>query len=167
MNQHKNWTHRVRSMILVVLFALGALTVSAAQASAERTCSGSTRVDICLWIRHIGGDQYNVHVGFDYKIGRLDAEAIMAQPGDPADAWIMGDDTFFDNAEFRVPIQVAVASDLGLSIDFDINVPYAALDEDSDGADELYARVRVFDNRTPGDETFTTRTLTSPFPAED
>jgi hypothetical protein len=163
MNKQRHWIHRIRSMVVVMLVALGAITVSASVASAERTCSGSTRVDICFWVTPLGGDQYNVHVGFDFKIGRLDAEAIMAQPGDPADAWVMGSDTFFDNAEFRVPIQLAVASDLGLSIDFDINVPYAALDEDSDGADELYARVRVFDNRTPGDETFRTGVLTSPF----
>jgi hypothetical protein len=162
MYRKRQWSQRIRGAVAVVAMALGLITVSAATASAEQTCSGSTRADICLWIRPIGGDMYNVHVGFDYKVGLLDAEAILAQPGDPVDAWIIGDD-LFDNAEFRVPLQVVVASDLGLSADFDINVPYAALDEDPDGGDELYARVRVFDNRTPGDETFTTRSLSSPF----
>lgn len=163
MNKQRHWLQNVRSMLVVALVALGAITVSAATASADQTCTGNTRYDICLWIRPIGGDMYNVHVGFDYKIGRADAQAIIDQPGDPVDAWIMGDDPFFDNAEFNVPLQVVSAADFGLSADFDINVPYAALDEDSDGGDELYARVRVFDNRTAGDETFRTNTLSSPF----
>lgn len=164
MNTRGTWTHNARRVFAVVLVALGLVTASAAVASADSTCTGGTRADICLWIRPIGGDMYNVHVGFDYKIGLLDAQAIIAQPGDPVDAWAMGDD-WFDNAEFNVPAQVVTASDLGLSVDFDINVPYAALDEDSDGGDELFARVRVFDNRTPGNETFTTSSLSSPFTA--
>lgn len=165
MNQHRHWARRARSMIAVLLVAFSVIAVSATAASAERTCSGSPgRYDICFYITPTGTGLYDVHVGIDIFIGRLDAEAILAQPGDPVDAWAMGDDPFFDNAEFRIPLSWVAAGDHGLSAEFDLRVPYAALDEDSDGGDELFARVRLFDNRT-STKTFTSRTLSSPFTA--
>ncbi len=161
MNLQKHRARRVRNVIAVVLVAFGVMAVSASVASAEGTCSSGTRHVICYSITPVGGDQYDVHVGVDINIGRLDAEAILAQPGDPVDAWAMGDD-WFDNAEFRIPLSWVAAGDHGLSAEFDIRVPYAALDEDSDGGDELYARVRLFDTRT-STKTFTSGVLSSPF----
>jgi hypothetical protein len=152
-------------MIAVVLVACGVMAVSATMASAEGKCSGGGSHDICFYITPDGNGLYDVHVGIDINIGRLDAEAILAQPREHIDAWAIGDD-WFDNAEFRIPLTWIAAGDNGLSAEFDIKVPYAALDEDpgpSDG-DELYARVRLYDNRT-STRTFTSGTLSSPFTA--
>lgn len=144
------------------LAALGMMTVMSGAAEAKSTCSSGSKHVICFSIIHVGGDQYDVHVGIDITMSRADAQAIIDQPGDPVDAWAMGDDPFFDNAEFRIPLTWVAAGDGGLGAEFDIRVPYAALDEDSDGGDELFARVRLFDQRV-STRTFTSRTLSSPF----
>jgi hypothetical protein len=147
----------------IMLAALGMMTVMSGAALADAGCSSGSKHVICFSIVPAGGDQYDVHVGIDIKMSRADAQAIIDQVGDPADAWAMGDD-WFDNAEFNIPLTWAAAGPDGFSAEFDIRVPYAALDEDSDGGDELYARVRLFDQRH-GTRTFTSPTLTSPFTA--
>ncbi len=146
----------------IMLAALGMMTVMSGAAQAKGKCASGSKHTICFSITHVGGDQYDVHVGIDIKMSRADAQAIIDQDSDPADAWAMGDDPWFDNAEFRIPLTWAAAGDEGFGAEFDIRVPYAALDEDADGGDELYARVRLFDQRA-GTRTFTSPTLSSPF----
>lgn len=143
------------------LAALGIMTVTSGAAEAKSTCSSGSKHVICFSITKVGSDAYDVHVGIDITMSRSDAQAIIDQPGDPIDAWAMGAD-WFDNAEFRIPLSWVAAGDGGLSAEMDIRVPYAALDEDSDGGDELYARVRLFDQRT-STRTFRSNELHSPF----
>ena len=145
----------------IALAALGMMTVMSGAAQAKSACSSGSKHVICFSITRVGSDAYDVHVGIDITMSKADAQHIIDQPGDPADAWAMGDD-WFDNAEFNIPLTWAAAGDNGFSAEFDIRVPYNALDEDSDGGDELYARVRLFDQRA-GTRTFTSRTLSSPF----
>ena len=162
MNTKRQWTHHIRSVVAVLAVAFGLITASAAVASADQACSSSARADICLSVRSVGGDLYNIHIGFDYRIGQLAAERLLAQPGDPVDAWMIGDDLFGDDDLFEVPIQAISSTDFGLSVDFDITVPSPALDEDPGDGDEVYARIRVFDNTTVV-ETFRSPTISSPF----
>jgi hypothetical protein len=143
------------------LAALGIMTVTAGAAQAKTTCSNNDRHVICFTINKVGSDLYDVSVGIDVRMSRADADAIIAQAGDPVDAWAMGAD-WFDNAEFRIPLAWVNSNDNGLSAQFSIRVPYNALDEDPDGGDELYARVRLFDQRT-STKTFKSRELHSPF----
>lgn len=145
----------------LTLAALGVMTVTSGVAEAKSTCSSGDKHTICFSINKIGADLYAVHTGIDVKMSRADAEAIIAQPGNPFDDWAMGAD-WFDNAEFNIPLTWVRATDNGLSAEFDINVPYNALDEDPDGGDELYARVRLFDQRT-STRTFKSKELHSPF----
>jgi len=145
----------------MMLAALGILAMTTGVAQAKQTCrSGSLHV-ICFSIDKVGSDAYAVHVGIDIRMSQGDAQLIIDQPGDPVDAWAMGDD-WFDNAEFRIPLTWVAAGPDGLGAEFDITVPGVALDEDPDGGDELYARVRLFDQRT-STRTFTSGVLTSPF----
>ncbi|GHH29767.1 hypothetical protein [Lentzea cavernae] len=145
----------------MMLVAFGILAMTTGVAQAKQTCgSGSLHV-ICFSIDKVGGDAYAVHVGIDISMSQGDAQLIIDQPGDPVDAWAMGDD-WFDNAEFRIPLTWVAAGPDGLSAEFDITVPGVALDEDPDGGDELYARVRLFDQRT-STRTFTSGVLRSPF----
>jgi hypothetical protein len=144
MEKRRSVLQRLVRFGAIGLAALGMMTVMSGAALADSACSSGSKHVICFSIIPAGGDQYDVHVGIDIKMSRSDAQAIIDQVGDPADAWAMGDDPVFDNAEFN------------------IRVPYAALDEDSDGGDELYARVRLFDQRS-GTRTFKSPTLSSPF----
>ncbi|MGI5507288.1 hypothetical protein [Lentzea sp. CA-135723] len=143
------------------LAALGIMTVTAGAAEAKQTCSTGTNHTICFTITKVGSDTYDVSVGLDARMSRADAQNIIDQPGDPVDAWAMGAD-WFDNAEFRIPVSWVRATDNGLSAQFYIQVPYNALDEDSDGGDELYARARLFDTRT-STKTYKSKELHSPF----
>lgn len=145
----------------IMLAALGIMTVTSGAANAKSTCSTGSNHTICFTINKIASDTYDVHVGIDVRMSRADAQAIIDQNGDPFDAWAMGAD-WFDNAEFRIPLTWARAGDAGLSAAMDIRVPYNALDEDSDGGDELYARVRLFDQRV-STRTFKSKELHSPF----
>lgn len=145
----------------ISLAALGVMTVTAGAAEAKQTCSTGTNHTICFTITKVGSDSYDVSVGLDAKMSRGDAQNIIDQPGTPVDAWAMGAD-WFDNAEFRVPLSWVQATDNGLSAQFYIRVPYNALDEDPDGGDELYARVRLFDTRT-STKTYKSKELHSPF----
>lgn len=152
---------RVTRFGMLGLAALGIMTVTTGAAEAKSTCSTGSKHVICFSINKIGSDQYAVHVGIDVKMSQQDAQAIIDQNGDPFDSWAMGAD-WFDNAEFRIPLTWVRAGANGLSAEFDINVPYNALDEDPDGGDELYARVRLFDQRT-STRTFKSNELHSPF----
>lgn len=152
---------RLKRFGAMMLAALGILAMTTGVAEAKQKCSSGSLHVICFSIDKIGSDLYHVHVGIDITMSQGDAQLIIDQPGDPVDAWAMGDD-WFDNAEFRIPLTWVAAGAGGLGAEFDINVPYAALDEDSDGADELYARVRLFDQRT-STRTFTSGVLQSPF----
>lgn len=162
MEKQRSVLQRLVRFGAIGLAALGMMTVMSGAAQADSGCKSNSEHVICFSITPAGGDQYDVHVGIDIFMSRADAQAIIDQDGDPADAWAMGDDPWFDNAEFRIPLTWAVAGDEGFSAEFDIRVPYAALDEDSDGGDELYARVRLFDRRA-GTRTFTSPTLYSPY----
>jgi len=162
MEKQRSVLQRLVRFGAIGLAALGLMTVMSGAAEAKSTCSSSSKHVICFSITHVGGDQYDVHVGIDITMSQADAQAIIDQPGDPIDAWAMGADPFFDNAEFRIPLSWVNAWEGGLSAEMDIRVPYAALDEDSDGGDELYARVRLFDQRV-STRTFRSSQLSSPF----
>lgn len=151
---------RVKRFGVLGLATAGIMSVTAGAAQAEMTCSPTSTHNICFTISP-AGELYDVSVGIDIKMSRNDAEAIIAQPGDPVDAWAMGAD-WFDNAEFKVPLSWVRATDNGLSAQFYIRVPYNTLDEDPDGGDELYARVRLFDQRT-STKTYKSKELHSPF----
>ena len=145
---------------VITLAALGVMTVTSGAAEAKSTCSTGTNHTICFSITKVG-ELYDVHVGIDVRMSRGDAQNIIDQPGDAFDSWAMGAD-WFDNAEFKIPLSWVRAGDNGLSAEFDIRVPYNALDEDPDGGDELYARTRLFDTRT-STRTFKSKELHSPF----
>lgn len=143
------------------LATLGIMTVTSGAAEAKTTCSDTTKHVICFTVNKVGSDLYDVSVGIDIRMSRADADAIIAQNGDPVDAWAMGAD-WFDNAEFKIPLAWVNSNDSGMSAQFSIRVPYNALDEDPDGGDELYARVRLFDQRT-STKTYKSKELHSPF----
>src|SRR5262245_34195514 len=110
MNSQRHLSKRIRWAIAVVLAMCGILTLSAGPASADPSVC-------CFEIVYVGGDDYVVWAGIDIPMSRAAAQAILDQPGDPVDAWAMGDDAF-DDAEFRItPIWFGV-TDVGLSAEF-------------------------------------------------
>jgi hypothetical protein len=143
MNQ-SGMVRRARHALAMLLVMIGTITVTATAASADTVC-GARDADplynICFAIDHIGGDRWAVYVGIDITMSQSRAQNIANNRA--IDAWVMGDDPIWDNAEFNVPLTWITAGPSGLSAEFELVVPEAALDEDAGGADELYARVRL------------------------
>jgi hypothetical protein len=136
-----------------------ALTSTTASAwSLPSVCSGSSQHAVCLDGYAPGNHMIQVHVGIDVYMSRQDAEAILAAPGSAFSAAMIGDDPIFDNFLTWVDLTWEAASDGGLSAEFDELVPASLLDEDrGPDADEVYARVSLYDARTR-----TTRVFNSP-----
>jgi hypothetical protein len=152
---------RTAKTVAALGIALGASLGSANAASAaagvgEMTCRPLSGSNICLTISDVGGGVYNVHVGIDVSMSRSAAQTIINQPGQAFYADLIGDDPSYDNALTSIPLTSEGAWDEGLSAEFDGYVSGSTLNEDWEGRDEVYARVRLFDTRYSSPRTFTT-----------
>lgn len=144
MNQ-SGMLRRARHALVMLLVMIGTITVTATAASADTRCGSrdsNSQYNICFGIDHVGGDRWAVYVGIDIDMSLSRAQNIANNRA--IDAWVMGDDPLWDNAEFNVPLTSVTAGPSGLSAEFEAVVPESALDEDAGGEDELYARVRLF-----------------------
>lgn len=152
--------HRAGGVIAAVGVALGALVVTASAASADQSCRSGVGYVNCIDITQsaIIPPSYRVHFGIDVHMSRQDAEAILAGGGGFS-ATLMGDDYWYDNALKIVPVTWQAAGDGSLSAEFDTDVPRSLLNEDWDGRDEVYGRIRLYDPRTRTTSTFTTNVL--------
>jgi hypothetical protein len=139
---------------LVLAGSALALTVSVA-AAAGPFCNYPSGSNTCLTVTPVGLGVYALHVGIDIEKGSKEAQDILNAAwakGLPAlTAQLVGDDGrgTNDTALFAMPItpgwpQVGAGA---LSAEFDITVGSGYLNEDTDGRDELYARVTLHDYR--------------------
>jgi len=151
---------RAARVVGTVAIALGAVTVTAHAASAATTCKSQVGSVNCFSVDAVGNNDYRVHFGIDVDMSRQDAQTFIDHPGEEFSAKLFGDDPVWDNALKNVPVTWSAAWDGGLSAEFDVVVDGAVLDEDSDGRDELYGRVRLWDPRTNTTRTFYTNVLT-------
>ena len=151
---------RVAKTAAVLSIAVGASLGSADAASAagvgEMTCRPLSGSNVCLTITDVGGGVYSVHVGIDVSMSRSAAQTIINQPGQAFYADLIGDDPSYDNALTPIPLTYETFGDEGLSAEFDGFVSGSTLNEDWEGRDEVYARVRLFDTRYNSPRTFTT-----------
>jgi hypothetical protein len=136
--------------------SLGAADAASAAGVNNQVCTGNSNHVICLGIWDMGNNTYAVHVGIDVSMTQAQAQQYVDQPGQALTASLMGDDVF-DNALFAIPQTYEVAGGDGLSAEFDILVGSGSLNEDWDGQDELYAKVKLY-NASSG----TYRTFLSP-----
>jgi len=150
--------HRAIRAILVVTMVLVALVASTSAASAESVCKSGTGYANCFEITERAID-YEIYIGIDIYMSRQDAEAIISPPGEEFSATVMGQDTLWDNALFTVPVKGSWASDSGLSAEFTRVVNGSSLDEDWEGEDEVYGRIRLYDPRSRETLTFTTKVI--------
>lgn len=152
---------RVAKLAIALGIALGASLGSVSAASAEgglgeNTCSGgrSQGYEICLQITYAGAGFYKVDVGIDVFMSRADAQAIIDQEGDAFRGYLIGDDTWADNSVGNIPLTWEAAGDGGIGAEFDALFHWSTLNEDWEGADEIYARVMLTDQRNGSVRTF-------------
>jgi hypothetical protein len=135
--------------------ALGASLGSANAASAAvglgtLTCkSGVTsspryNYNVCFSITPSNG-VYRLHVGIDVTgMSASQAATIMAAPGNNFSAYLIGDDPSFDNSIRPIALTWEANGDNGVGAELDYGANYYDVDEDWEGRDELYARVKLW-----------------------
>ena len=131
-------------------------------------CNYPPGSNTCLTLKYLGNAVFSVHVGIDVDMSRQDAQDIINAPGEPFVAHIMGDDghgPLHDQVLFAVPMTAGwpVAGEGSLSAEFDETVAHWKLNDDSDGRDEVYARVKLFDSRTGQTRIFTSGKIVGDF----
>jgi hypothetical protein len=152
--------HRLTRSFAVLLATAAALVgfTTPAHASDPKCNFIEGRRNVCLFIDQLPDGRWAVHVGIDINMTRRQAEAIVGTGNSPFTAEIRGDDgdESEDDYQFGLPLTRLVATDKGLTGEFDLQVDGSALDED-DGTDEIFARVhyalpngtRIFTYDTP------------------
>jgi hypothetical protein len=166
MYQHSNparSTMRGRRVAAVVAVAFATVALTATTASAQSACRSQVGSVNCFSIDPVGNGDYKVHLGIDVDMSRADAQTFIDHPGEEFSAKLYGDDPVWDNALKNVPVTWSAAWDGGLSAEFDVVLDRRVLDEDSDGRDELYSLIRLWDPRTNTTRTFTTNVLTGSY----
>jgi hypothetical protein len=154
---------RSRRVAAVAAIALGTVALTATTAAAQGACRSEPGSVNCFSIDYVGNGDYKVHVGIDVDMSRADAQTFIDHPGEEFSAKLYGDDPLWDNALKNLPVTWSAAWDGGLSAEFDVVVDRRVLDEDSDGRDELFSRIRLWDPRTNTTRTFTTKVLTASY----
>jgi hypothetical protein len=159
---------RVAKTAAALGVALGASLGSANAASAapinEMTCKypdGS--YNICITITDLGNDIYNVHVGIDVDMSQSQAQAIINRPGNAFIADLRASDPSFDNFIGWITHTSEGVGPNGIGADFDALFSGAALDEDWEGIDEVYARVRLYPTPTSSPRTFNSNKIEHSF----
>jgi hypothetical protein len=117
--------------------------------------------DTALVFWGTGPDIWHVHVGIDVYMSRQDAETILAGNPQPFEVTLWGADEWDHDRLFAVPIAPGwpVASEVGLSAEFGIDVGGDELDEDwPNPCNDLFAKITLWDPRV-GPRTFFTPTI--------
>jgi hypothetical protein len=95
-----------------------------------------------------------VHVGIDVTMSQADAQRLVDQEGQAVMAYLIGNDSWSDDSLVGVTETYERAWSGGLSAEFDAYIHWTTLNEDWEGTDEVYARVRLNDHRTGVVRTF-------------
>ncbi len=140
--------------------SLGSIDAASAAGVGDHACHRSSGAAVCILVSTDDSVFYNVHAGIDVPMSQADAQAILDQPGNAFDAYLVADDEWFDTVIAPVHLTGESAWAGGISADFDEWYHWSVLDEDW-GTDELYVRIRLYDQRAG------TRTFYSPVVSHD
>jgi hypothetical protein len=134
------------------LGAIAALTFgSAAVGVADQAEAGGFISVYFHTIQPIGGQLCSARVGVDVNMSESDARDFIAHPGDEATVKLMGDDLIWDNTIIALPTDAPTWPQAwagGYSVEFTRVFSCHFLNEDWEGADEIYARLTFNDFRT-------------------
>jgi len=134
------------------LGAVAALTVGAAVAGVAGRADAGGFIDAYFHpIQQMSGELCSARVGVDVNMSEADARAFIAHPGDEVTVKLMGDDSIWDNFLISLPTDAPTWPQSwagGYSVEVTRVFSCETLDEDWEGADEVYARVTFNDFRT-------------------
>ncbi|HET7475129.1 MAG TPA: hypothetical protein VFJ97_03790 [Dermatophilaceae bacterium] len=156
MNSTRKRGRRIRRMVAASAVAVGTIAATATVAAADESCTSGTGYVTCFSVTDVGNNDYAIHIGIDVEMSQQDAQTFIDHPGEEFSGTMMGEDYIWDNALFDIPVTWSAAWEGGLSAEFDVVVDGSQLNEDWEGEDEVYGRVRLWDPRTGDTRTFTT-----------
>nr|GID84021.1 hypothetical protein Ade03nite_29450 [Actinoplanes derwentensis] len=130
-----------------------ATTAVPAQAAPVRACAGQAGVfNACLTIEGtLTPNVWRVTAGLDRYMSQAACEAILPV-GEFGGALYSNDDGFLD----ELTLAWVACGPAGLGVEFVEDEPYYVLDEDTDGKDELYAKINYFNPTTGRSEVYQT-----------
>ncbi|MEU4164793.1 hypothetical protein [Actinoplanes sp. NPDC026670] len=140
----KSW---LTAVVVGLGVVLGPMATPAQAASICNQQNQTPKAYMCLWINGVGNNRYVVHVGIDvHGLTLAQAQEYIDDPGDP---FVVAAITRNDRVLFTIPlVGLGASAESGLSGDFEIEVPGSALNENTQGADSVRARVWLIDRDT-------------------
>jgi hypothetical protein len=153
------WRRRALGVVGALMLAGSVLALTASAASADMACHYPPGSNTCLTIEPVPSGWYAIKLGIDinylyspaylYFSAALDLIAAAQAAGQPVfNVQIWGEDGSYDDRQFDLRDCSATAYPGALYGECYAEVPPSALNEDTEGRDELYAQVRLIDCRS-------------------